>query len=119
MYTQIILRRGAASPIRGVKKDDKVAAYQVAATYITRLSKPRHWKHEGQQIRLYYDFHLKRQADADNLLKALNDAIANGLGIDDKAFLPCVRSKKVDGAEKEPRVVVEIDDGEDSPVRLP
>jgi Holliday junction resolvase RusA-like endonuclease len=52
-------------------------------------------------------------ADADNLLKALNDAIAKALNVDDKVFLPCVRSKAVDGREKDPRVIVEIDDGKE------
>ena len=112
MYTQIILRRGvSAPPIRSVKKDDKVAAYQVTASYISKLSKPRGWTASGGPIRLTYEFFLKRDADADNLLKALNDAIAKSLNVNDRVFLPCVRSKTVDGKEKNPRVLVEIDDG--------
>ena len=112
MYVQTILRRGVnAPPIRSMKKDERVAAYQVAATFIARSSRPRGWKPTGEQIRLTYDFSLQRDADADNLLKALNDAIAYALGVNDKVFLPCVRSKVVDGKNKEPCVVVEVDDG--------
>jgi Holliday junction resolvase RusA-like endonuclease len=110
MYTQIILRRGvSAVPIRSVKKDEHVAAYQVAASLIARSAKPRGWTPNGGQIRIYYDFELRRMADADNLLKALNDAIAKALNVDDKVFLPCVRSKTT--GSKDPKVVVEIDDG--------
>lgn len=111
MYTQIILRRGInAPPIRSVKKDSNVAAYQVGATLIAKSAKPRGWVPPNGQIRITYEFYLKRDADADNLLKALNDGIALALGCNDRVFLPCVRSKAVDGKERNPRTIVEIDD---------
>jgi Holliday junction resolvase RusA-like endonuclease len=112
MYTQIILRRGAEAPYRSVKKDSKVAAYQVGSTYIAKLSKPRGWMPTpGGQIRVYLDFQLKRDADCDNLMKALLDSIAIALGVNDRVFLPCTRSKTV--GNKDPKVIVEIDDGGD------
>lgn len=110
MYTQIILRRGtAAPPIRSVKKDSKVAAYQVAATYMTKTSRPRGWVPPKGQIRITLDFELARDADCDNLMKALLDAIATALNVNDRMFLPCTRSKVV--GSKDPKVRVEIDDG--------
>lgn len=109
MYTQIILRRGANAPYRSVKKDSAVAAYQVGATYIARSSRPRGWKPNGQQIRVSLDFQLKRDADCDNLMKALLDAIAIALDVNDRVFLPCTRSKTI--GSKDPKVLVEIDDG--------
>ena len=109
MYTQIILRRGAAAPYRSVKKDSNVAAYQVGATYMARSSKPKGWKPSpGQQIRVSLDFQLKRDADCDNLMKALLDAIAIALDVNDRVFLPCTRSKVI--GTKDPKVIVEIDD---------
>jgi Holliday junction resolvase RusA-like endonuclease len=45
--------------------------------------------------------------DCDNVLKALNDAIAIGLGVNDKVFLPCVRSKEI--GIKSPRVIVTVE----------
>jgi len=111
-YTQIILRRGSEAPHRSVKKDSNVAAYQVIATYMTKLSKPKGWTATpGQQIRIYLDFQLKRDADADNLMKALLDAIAVALNVNDRMFLPCTRSKTT--GNKDPKVIVEIDDGSD------
>ena len=110
MYTQIILRRGVDAPFRSVKKDSAVAAYQVAATYIVKSSRPRGWTvAPGQQLRIYLDFQLKRDADCDNLMKALLDAIAIALNVNDRIFLPCTRSKTI--GNKDPKVIVEIDDG--------
>ena len=111
MYTQIILRRGVSAPVRAVKKDSKVAAYQVAATYMTKLAKPKGWKAKpGQQIRVFLDFQLNRDIDCDNAMKALLDAIATALDVNDRVFLPCTRSKTI--GNKEPKVIVEIDDGD-------
>lgn len=60
----------------------------------------------ADQIRLRYWFYVKRDVDCDNAMKALNDAIAIGLGVDDKRFLPCAVEKHT--KTKEPHVVVEI-----------
>jgi len=107
MYKRIIVRQGG-KPRPSVMKHQKVADYQLLVTYRTREAKPSGWVWPGNQIRIYYDFFLKRDADADNLLKALNDAIAIALDVNDKVFIPCVRTKQPD---PKPRVIVEIDDG--------
>jgi Holliday junction resolvase RusA-like endonuclease len=61
------------------------------------------------QVRISYAFYMNRDADCDNLLKALNDAIAAALGFNDRIVLPCVRSKtKV--ATKDERIEVVIGD---------
>ena len=52
-------------------------------------------------------FHLKRDIDCDNALKALNDAIAHALNVNDKAFLPSVEAKWT--GENDPFVIVEIE----------
>lgn len=90
-----------------VYKDPKVEAYQVLVTYMAKLARPKGWE-PPSPLRISYSFFLKRDADCDNLLKALNDAIAQALGINDRVFLPCVRNKFVDG-RIDSRVEVEVD----------
>lgn len=75
-----------------VYKKAGVEAFQTIAAHLTRLARPKGWE-PARQIRLTYAFNLTRKADCDNLLKMLNDAIAQALGIDDDRFLPCVASK--------------------------
>jgi len=88
-------------------KADGVEAYQTGVTYITKTAKPTGWV-PGRQIRLRYQFYLNREVDCDNALKAINDAIALGLGVNDKIFLPCVTSKVID-KKAAPCVVVELE----------
>jgi Holliday junction resolvase RusA-like endonuclease len=109
MYEQV-RRLSATGQSFGVKKGDAVAEYQTFAGMCVRLSKPKGWLDswtEGTYIRVTYAFTLKRHADCDNLMKALNDAIAGALGVDDKWFLPSVLCKHVD-SKSEPSVVVAI-----------
>lgn len=80
---------------RKIRKSPGAEAYQAAATLIVRTSRPSGWTYESGFVRLVYDLHLKRDIDCDNILKALNDAIAVGLGMNDRYFLPCVRSKEI------------------------
>lgn len=91
----------------GKHKAPGVEAYQELAAHKTRLAKPKGWV-PGDQIRVYYDFYLNREADCDNLQKALNDAIAQALGVNDKSFLPCSRSKVSGVRRAEARVEVEL-----------
>ena len=90
-----------------IRKTDGAEAYQAAATYIVRTTRPSGWRHTDGYIRLTYDLHLQRDMDCDNILKALNDAIAVGLDVNDKWFLPCVRSKEF--GIKNPSVTVTVD----------
>ena len=91
---------------RRIVKDPDVAAYQVGVTLIVRTSRPKGFPPPGQ-IRIRYWFELARDIDCDNALKALNDAIALGLGVDDKRFLPCVEAKTIGSKRPLVRVVME------------
>jgi Holliday junction resolvase RusA-like endonuclease len=75
-----------------VSKDANVAAYQRGVALIVQNARPRDWK-PPEQIRLRYWMRLHGRIDADNALKALNDAIAHGLGVNDACFLPCIIEK--------------------------
>jgi Holliday junction resolvase RusA-like endonuclease len=87
-------------------KKPEIETYQVLVTYLVRAAKPSGWV-SGAHVRLLYDFFLKRDIDCDNALKAMNDAIAIALDVNDKLFLPCVRSKTI--GVRDPHVLVEID----------
>lgn len=83
-----------------------VEDYQLVVTALARRARPASWAPLAQ-IRIRYWFNVKRDIDCDNAMKALNDAIAIGLGVDDKAFLPCVVEKTT--GVKEPYVRIEIE----------
>lgn len=84
-----------------------VEAYQTDVALICRTAKPSGFDPKGK-IRVRYTFHLNRDADADNLLKMLNDALAAALGVNDRWFLPCVVDKT--SGNKNPWTEVEIED---------
>jgi len=104
LYT-VVRNRSTGRPY--LTKAPGVETYQLVATSRCRAARPAGWQ-PAPQIRVAYWFHVKRDIDCDNALKALNDAIAIALGVNDKAFLPCVKEKTT-GA-KEPRTVVVIED---------
>lgn len=76
-----------------VYKKAGVETFQVGVARLVQTARPSGWR-PAARIRILYDFHLNRKADCDNLQKALNDAIAAALGVDDDCFLPCARSKE-------------------------
>jgi Holliday junction resolvase RusA-like endonuclease len=82
----------ARRPDGKVYKKAGIETWQTAVARIVQTARPSGWL-PTRQVRLYYDFHLVRRADCDNLQKALNDAIAHALGVNDDIFLPCARSK--------------------------
>jgi Holliday junction resolvase RusA-like endonuclease len=94
-------------------KEESVLRFQAMTAMFTRLAKPKDWKPAGHPIRITYEFYLRFDIDCDNAMKALNDAIAQSIGVNDRRFLPCVVSKHVDRTELNPRVVVEIGDPSD------
>lgn len=96
----LYIRRGS----RVIKAPD-VESYQVGVTLVVRTSKPRDFDPQGQ-IRIRYWMYLGRDIDADNVLKALNDAIAYALKVDDRRFLPCVMEKSF--RNPSPYIEVEI-----------
>jgi len=93
-------------PYMTLAKHEEVLQYQMVAANIAKHAMPKGWAPAGQ-VEIRYWFHLGREADTDNLLKALNDGIAHGLGLNDKVFLPCVQEKTT--GNKEPYVEVEVD----------
>ena len=44
--------------------------------------------------------------DATNCLKLLEDGISEGIGVDDRHFLPCV--KELSSGNKDPGVTIEV-----------
>jgi Holliday junction resolvase RusA-like endonuclease len=93
---------------RRLVKEPEVATYQTTVTLIVRTTRSTWRPPTTGQIRVYYWFRLKNDIDCDNALKALNDAIATGLGIDDRRFLPCVVAKTT--GHRDPSVHVELGD---------
>lgn len=105
-------RSGARVPYTRIGKNEAAAAYQRAAALIVGTARPSGWQWQGGYIRLIYRFYLARDADCDNLLKILNDAIAGKIGVNDRWFLPMVMSKRI-VREHEARVeVTVIQDGD-------
>lgn len=103
---------GRNIPYTGIGKNASATAYQSAAALITGVARPSGWTWQGGYIRLVYRFYLSRDADCDNLLKILNDAIARKIDVNDRWFLPMVMSKRI-VKEHETRVeIVVIQDGD-------
>lgn len=100
-------RRGGIAYPKMVKAEG-VEEYQQTAAMLVRLARPSGWKWDGGLLRLSYRFHLIDNVDCDNLLKALNDAIADALDINDRWFLPCVESKTWGNKGAQARVEVTI-----------
>jgi Holliday junction resolvase RusA-like endonuclease len=89
-----------------------VEQYQNDIIWLCRSARPSGWKADGQ-IRISFAFHLHRDADCDNLLKVIQDAVAGALGINDRVFLPCVTEKTV--GNKLPYTVISIQSLSPSP----
>lgn len=91
-------------------KHSNVEAWQASVALITRLAKPKDWK-PSRRVRLVIDYWMPRAGrDADGPQKALQDAVAQGLGINDSICLPCVRSNEVDRTN--PRTIVTVENVE-------
>lgn len=88
-----------------IAKAKGVEQYQNDVVFLCRAARPSGWRPEGQ-IRIEFEFHLGRDADCDNLIKALQDAVAMALGINDRNFLPCVISKST--GNKQPYTVIHL-----------
>jgi hypothetical protein len=114
-FGQPILSAEGRQVVRiGLAKKSSVTDYQQLVVWRTRAAKPSGWQHGGSWLRLTYKFYLSRKMDCDNAMKALNDAMATALGVDDFWFLPCVISKTVDHKQP-PRVEVTIEDEPEPP----
>ena len=103
----VVPKKGGGGLVRRLGKADGVEAYQAGITYIAKAARPSGWE-PANKIRLRYWFYLSHEIDCDNALKAINDAIAVALGVNDKGFLPCVQDKIV-AKGTDPHVVVEVE----------
>jgi Holliday junction resolvase RusA-like endonuclease len=106
-YRPVKVRNKTGGTSLRMAKADSVLAYQTLVAHLVRLARPPRWQLPEGYIRVRYAFYLRRDIDCDNAMKALNDAIAGALGVNDKRFLPCVTSKTVSPKE-DPRVEVEL-----------
>lgn len=103
MYT-VARNRSTGRPY--ITKSAGVEAYQLVVTSTARRARPADWVAPAQ-IRVQYRFYVKRDIDCDNALKALNDALAIALGVNDKVFLPCVLEKST--GHRDPYVMIMVD----------
>ena len=89
-------------------KTQEVVTYQEGIQYLVKASRPKGFDPKEQVI-IGYQFYLGRSIDCDNVMKAVNDAIAKGLGINDAKFWPVTLHKQT--GVKDPRVVIMVFDG--------
>lgn len=115
-YRIVRVKHRDGSSHQQLAKRSDVETYQVMVSSLVRSARPHNWDPPGQ-IRIRYWFHVQRAIDADNTLKAINDAIKLGMGTkivgrkvvpiwDDKLFLPCVQ--ELTTKNKEPYVEIEV-----------
>lgn len=93
--------------IRVQVKTDEANLYQSQLTMVARAAKPSDFQPKGQII-VAYDMLLARDLDADNVMKAVHDALAVALGVNDKLFLPVVLMKT--HGSKEPLLAIQVFD---------
>lgn len=100
-------RDGQPKQVVAAFKTDAAGTYQGDVRLIMRAARPSAFRPEGQII-VAYQFRLKRDTDCDNVMKAMNDAIAKELGVNDSRFLPVALEKTTGHAD--PHVVVYVFD---------
>ena len=88
-------------------KTDEANLYQSQLTMVARAAKPSDFNPPNGII-VAYDMFLGRDLDADNVMKAVNDALAIALGVNDKRFLPVTLSKT--HGNREPMLLVRVYD---------
>lgn len=93
--------------VRGLFKTDDAEAYQDSVRYIARTAKPSSFVPPKRcRIIVAYDFVLARDIDCDNLMKLMNDALAEAIGVNDKSFMPVAMSKTTSSKSPYTRVTV-------------
>lgn len=100
---------GGRIPYSSLAKKQKVKDYQEAAIWIIKAAMPHDWKPKGL-VRTKFRFYLARDIDCDNILKAVHDALATAIRVDDKMFLPCVIKKETGWPKKHAKVEVIVED---------
>lgn len=91
---------------RRVSKAPGVENYQLVAATMARQAMPKPFEPQGM-VYVRYWLHLKRDQDATNVLKIVEDGIAAGLGVNDRMFLPAVLFKEHGIAD--PYISVEVE----------
>ena len=98
---------GSQKTYSTLAKQQAVKTYQTGAALLIRTARPSGFR-PGGFVYVVYDFALKRDIDCDNVMKALNDTLAQCLGIDDRMFLPVVIAKTTGSTD--PKVFLEVFD---------
>jgi Holliday junction resolvase RusA-like endonuclease len=101
--------QGRPKQYRSIAKKPAVAKFQLDVSRIVRTARPTEFRPEHLII-LAYEFYLGRDIDCDNAMKAMNDAIALALGVNDNRFIPATFSKVT--KDRSPRTVVTVYDGD-------
>jgi Holliday junction resolvase RusA-like endonuclease len=99
----------------GIVKLQSVSDWQAYVSLMVRVARPSDWQ-PGRRVRVVIDWRTSRARDCDAGLKALLDAVATGLGVNDRIFLACIRSNEVDRAR--PRTLITIANEEDCDCHL-
>lgn len=86
-----------------------VATYRAQLTMLTRVARPSDFQ-PSDKVLVAYVLFVSNDIDGDNVMKACNDAIAKGLGINDRRFISMVLDKYT--GSKDPRVEVAIYDAD-------
>src|SRR5690348_13184219 len=90
----------------GLAKNDNVETWQTEVAWRAKAARPRGWQ-PTRRVIIELEFWMSRDGrDADGPLKPLLDGLAEGLGVNDRIFLPRVISSEVDHAN--PRTVVTV-----------
>lgn len=89
-------------------KTQDVVDYQNGVQMLTRAARPTGFAPKDQVI-IGYQFYLGKSIDCDNVMKAVNDAVAKALGINDARFWPVTLHRQT--GVPDPRVVIYVFDG--------
>lgn len=109
--------RGQKVPYSSLALKEAVRDYQDAAIYVIRPAKPSGWKPKGF-VRTYFWFYLNRDADCDNVMKSIHDAMKKATGVDDDIYLPVAMEKSTGWKKAQARVEVVVEDPA-SPLSVP
>jgi Holliday junction resolvase RusA-like endonuclease len=106
--------RGRLKTRSGMFKTKEAEVYQDTVRWLAKTAKPSDFS--ATQIIIAYDFMLARDIDCDNVMKMINDAVAEAIGLNDKHFFPAVLSKTTGSFD--PSVMVHVYDRRDYQVKV-
>lgn len=90
----------------GMFKTAEAETYQDTVRWLAKLAKPKGFA--PTEVIVAYDFTLWRDIDCDNVMKMINDALAEAIDLNDRYFYPTVLSKAT--GSKTPSVTVTVYD---------